>query len=100
MGGGVIGDLETCNAFCSILAKIVRTAVISVDYRLAPDHKFPAGLEDVLAAYRWARDNTAASARRRGRAAIGGDSMGGNFAAIIAQEMQRKGEPAARPRSS
>lgn len=93
MGGGVIGDLETCHAFCSILARIVRTAVISVDYRLAPDHKFPAGLEDVLAAYRWARDNTARLGASAAPPAIGGDSMGGNFSAIVAQEMKRKGEP-------
>lgn len=93
MGGGVIGDLDTCNAFCSVLARIVRTAVISVDYRLAPDHKFPAGLEDVLAAYRWARDNTARFGAAPVPPAIGGDSMGGNFAAIVAQEMKRKGEP-------
>lgn len=93
MGGGVIGDLETCHAFCSILARIVRTAVISVDYRLAPDHKFPAGLEDVLAVYRWARDNTGRFGAASAPPAIGGDSMGGNFAAIVAQEMARKGEP-------
>jgi acetyl esterase/lipase len=93
MGGGVIGDLDTCHAFCSILARIVRTAVISVDYRLAPDHKFPAGLEDVLAAYRWARDNTARFGASAAPPAIGGDSMGGNFSAIVAQEMKRKGEP-------
>ena len=93
MGGGVIGDLETCHAFCSILARIVRTAVISVDYRLAPEHKFPAGLEDVLAAYRWARDNAGRFGAALVAPAIGGDSMGGNFAAIVAQEMQRKGEP-------
>ncbi|USQ95152.1 alpha/beta hydrolase [Caulobacter sp. RL271] len=93
MGGGVIGDLETCHAFCSVLARIVRTAVISVDYRLAPDHKFPAGLEDVLAAYRWARDNTARFGAASAPPAIGGDSMGGNFAAIVAQEMKRTGEP-------
>lgn len=93
MGGGVIGDLETCHAFCSILARIARTAVISVDYRLAPEHKFPVGLEDVLTAYRWARDNTARFGAAPVAPAIGGDSMGGNFAAIIAQEMKRKGEP-------
>ena len=91
-GGGVIGDLETCHAFCGILAKIARTAVLSVDYRLAPDHRFPAGLDDVLAAYRWGRDNAARFGALPGTAAIGGDSMGGNFAAIIAQEMQRTGE--------
>jgi acetyl esterase/lipase len=92
-GGGVIGDLETCHAFCGILARIVCTAVISVDYRLAPDHRFPAGLDDVLAAFRWSRDNAARFGALPGTAAIGGDSMGGNFSAIIAQEMQRTGEP-------
>jgi len=91
-GGGVIGDLETCHAFCGILARIAKTAVLSVDYRLAPDHRFPAGLDDVLAAYRWGRDNAARFGARPGTAAIGGDSMGGNFAAIVAQEMQRTGE--------
>ena len=91
-GGGVIGDLETCHAFCGILARIARTAVISVDYRLAPDHRFPAGLDDVLAAFRWARDNAARFGALPGAAAIGGDSMGGNFAAVAAQEMKRAGE--------
>ncbi|MBC7669840.1 MAG: alpha/beta hydrolase [Gemmatimonadaceae bacterium] len=91
-GGGVIGDLETCDAFCGILARTCRTAVISVDYRLAPDHRFPAGLDDVLAAYRWSRDNAARFGAAPGTAAIGGDSMGGNFAAIVAQEMQQTGE--------
>jgi len=92
-GGGVIGDLETCHAFCGILAKIAKTAVLSVDYRLAPDHRFPAGLDDVLAAYRWARDNTARFGAAQVAPAIGGDSMGGNFAAIVTQEMRRLGEP-------
>ena len=91
-GGGVIGDLETCHAFCGILAKIARTAVLSVDYRLAPDHRFPAGLDDVLAAFRWGRDNAVRFGALPGTAAIGGDSMGGNFAAIVAQEMKRTGE--------
>lgn len=93
MGGGVIGDLETCDVFCSILARAARCAVLSVDYRLAPEYRFPAGLEDVLAAYRWARDHAARFGAPEGRVAIGGDSMGGNFAAIIAQEMKRLGEP-------
>jgi acetyl esterase/lipase len=93
MGGGVIGDLETCHAFCSILAKTARGPVISVDYRLAPEHRFPAGLEDVLAAYRFGRDNAAQFGAPPGQAAIGGDSMGGNFAAVICQELKRAGEP-------
>ena len=88
----MIGDLETCDAFCSILAKDARCAVLSVDYRLAPEHRFPAGLEDVLAAYRWGRDNAARFGAPAGTAAIGGDSMGGNFAAVIAQELRRAGE--------
>jgi acetyl esterase/lipase len=92
-GGGVIGDLDTCEVFCSILAKVARCPVLSVDYRLAPEHRFPAGLEDMLAAYRWARDNSARFGAPAGRVAVGGDSMGGNFAAIIAQEMKRAGEP-------
>ena len=93
MGGGVIGDLEACDAFCSLLAKVARCPVVSVDYRLAPEHRFPAGLEDVLAAYRWTRDHAESLGAPAGRAAIGGDSMGGNFAAIVAQEMKRTGEP-------
>ena len=92
-GGGVIGDLDTSEVFCAILAKVARCAVLSVDYRLAPEHRFPAGLEDVLAAYRWARDNTAQFGAPAGKVAIGGDSMGGNFSAIVAQEMRRTGEP-------
>lgn len=91
MGGGVIGTLDTNHCFCSLLARITRAPVLSVDYRLAPEHRFPAGLEDVLAAYRWARDQ-AASYGASG-VAIGGDSMGGNFAAIVCQELKRTGEP-------
>ncbi len=91
MGGGVIGTLDTNHCFCGLLARITRAPVLSVDYRLAPEHRFPAGLEDVLAAYRWARDH-AASYGASG-VAIGGDSMGGNFAAIVCQELKRTGEP-------
>ena len=92
-GGGVIGDLETCDAFCSILARTARGPVISVDYRLAPEHRFPAGLEDVLAAYRWGRDNAERFGAPPARAAIGGDSMGGNFAAVVCQDLKKAGEP-------
>jgi acetyl esterase/lipase len=92
-GGGVIGDLETCDVFCGILARGAHCAVLSVDYRLAPEHRFPAGLEDVLAAYRWARANAERFGAPAGHAAIGGDSMGGNFAAVVAQEMKSTDEP-------
>jgi acetyl esterase/lipase len=90
MGGGVIGTLDTSHAFASLLARISRGPVLSVDYRLAPEHRFPAGLEDVLAAFRWARDNAARFGAKD--AAIGGDSIGGAFAAVVCQELKRSGE--------
>jgi len=93
MGGGVIGDLETSHVFCSILAKTTRGPVISIHYRLAPEHRFPAGLDDTLAAYRYARDHANDFGAPKGKAAIGGDSIGGNFAAIVCQELKRAGEP-------
>ena len=93
MGGGVIGDLETCHAFCGLLARISRGPVLSVDYRLAPEHRFPAGLDDVMAAYRFGRDNAERFGAPVAQAAIGGDSMGGNFAAVICQDLKRAGEP-------
>ena len=93
MGGGVIGDLDTGHAFCSILARGARCAVVSIDYRLAPEHPFPAGLDDSLFAYRWTRDNAARFGAPPGVAALGGDSMGGNFAAIICQDLKLAGEP-------
>jgi acetyl esterase/lipase len=92
-GGGVIGDLETSHVFCTILANLARCAVLSVDYRLAPEHRFPAGLEDMLAAYRWGRDNAQRFGAPEGIGAIGGDSMGANFSAVICQELKRAGEP-------
>jgi acetyl esterase/lipase len=93
MGGGVIGDLDTDHGFCAILAKGARCAVVSIDYRLAPEHKFPAGLDDSLFAYRWTRDNAARFGAPVGKAALGGDSMGGNFTAIIAHDLKKAGEP-------
>jgi acetyl esterase/lipase len=93
MGGGVVGDLETCDAFCALLARAARCPVLSVDYALAPEHRFPAGLEDVLAAYRWGRDNAEHFGAPPAQAAIGGDSMGGNFAAVVCRLLRRAGEP-------
>lgn len=92
-GGGVVGDLDTCHAFCSMLARYTRTAVLSVDYRLGPEHRFPAGLEDALAAYAWAGAHGAGLGCAARPPAVGGDSMGGNFAAVICQEMKRRGQP-------
>ncbi len=92
-GGGVIGDLETCDAFCTIIASTVKCPVLSVDYRLAPEHKFPAGLNDCKDAYEWALKNAEKHGAPSGQAAIGGDSMGGNFVAIISQDMQSEDKP-------
>ncbi|MEM6651289.1 MAG: alpha/beta hydrolase [Pseudomonadota bacterium] len=93
MGGGVILNIEACHAFCTMMSKVAKCPIVSVDYRLAPQHKFPAGLEDCIAAYDWALKHAESFGAPAGRAAIGGDSMGGNFSAIIAQESTRRGMP-------
>ena len=92
-GGGVIGDLDTSEVFCAILAKGARCAVLSIDYRLAPEHRFPAALDDMMAAFRWAGENTARFGAADGRVGVAGDSMGGNFAAVICQELKGLGQP-------
>lgn len=90
MGGGVIGGLDTSHGFCGLLARLTRAPVLSVDYRLAPEHRFPAGLDDLLAAYRWAREQAGVFGAKG--VAVGGDSIGGAFAAIICQDLMRAGE--------
>ncbi|MEM5515996.1 alpha/beta hydrolase [Henriciella sp. AS95] len=92
-GGGVIGDLDTCHVFCTMISKRARCPIVSVDYRLAPEHKFPAGLEDCIDAYEWTLRNAAKLGAPAGVATIGGDSMGGNFSAIVTQEMMRERKP-------
>jgi acetyl esterase len=91
-GGGVVGDLEISHAACSVIAATVGCPVLSVDYRLAPEHRFPAGLEDMATAWRWANEKSARFGSRPGPAAIGGDALGANFAAVLCQEMKRSGE--------
>jgi acetyl esterase len=83
-GGWVIGDLDTHDATCRALANRSGTAVLSVDYRLAPEHKFPAALDDCVAATAWAHANAASLRADPERLAIGGDSAGGNLAAVVA----------------
>ena len=92
-GGGVIGSLESCDRLCGLIAKESGAPVLSVDYRLAPEYKFPAGLEDCTQAYLWAVENASRYGAPVMKAAVGGDSMGGNFAAVIAQEQRGKRAP-------
>jgi acetyl esterase len=83
-GGWVIGDLESHDNVCRALANGSGHAVLSIDYRLAPEHPFPAGLEDCVTGLRWAHANASALGCRADRIAIGGDSAGGNLAAVVA----------------
>ncbi|MBY0563390.1 MAG: alpha/beta hydrolase [Hyphomonadaceae bacterium] len=92
-GGGVIGSLESCDRLCALIAKETGAPVVSVDYRLAPEHKFPVGLEDCRAVYLWALDNAARFGAPAGKVGVGGDSQGGNFAAILAQEFRTTRPP-------
>ena len=85
-GGWVIGGLDSHDAVCRSLANKSGTAVLSVDYRLAPEHRFPAAAEDALCALRWASENAAELGIDADRIAVGGDSAGGNLAAVVAQQ--------------
>src|SRR5262245_22138067 len=76
-GGWVQGDLETHHGLCARLAGHAGALVVAVDYRLAPEHKFPAAVEDCLAAYRWLRERGRAIGADPARVAVAGDSPGG-----------------------
>jgi acetyl esterase len=95
-GGFVIGDLNTHDEPCRILCREARTLVLSVAYRLSPEHPFPAALDDSLAAYRWAAANAATLGVDPHTVAVGGDSAGGNLAAVLSWQAVHDGDaPAA-----
>lgn len=81
-GGWVIGDLDTADAACRDLCNSVPCVVVSVDYRMAPEHIYPAAVEDCYAAACWAAEN-AAQLNGNGKLAVGGESAGGNLAAVV-----------------
>ncbi len=90
-GGWVIGDLDTCEGLCRFLASESGAAVLAVDYRLAPEHRFPAAVEDAVAALAYAAERAGYLGADPDRIAVGGDSAGGNLAAVAAQAA-RSGE--------
>jgi acetyl esterase len=92
-GGWVIGDLETHDALCRQLTAESGVSVVSVDYRLAPEHKFPAAVDDAWAATRWVVAHAGELGIDANRLSVGGDSAGGTLAAVVALQARDERAP-------
>ena len=92
-GGWTIGDLDTYDALCRLTCRDAGIHVLSIDYRLAPEHPAPAAIEDAYAAFAWAYEHGAELGATPGRVAVGGDSAGGNLAAVVCQLARDAGGP-------
>ncbi len=93
-GGWTIGDLDTHDALCRLTCRDAGVHVLSIDYRLAPEHPAPAAVEDAYAAFKWAYEHAGELGAVPGRVAVGGDSAGGNLAAVVCQLARDDGGPA------
>ena len=96
-GGWVVGDLDSHDQPCRLLSRYADVHVLSVDYRLAPEHPFPAAVDDAVSAFGWAVRHAADLGADPGRVAVAGDSAGGTLAAVVAQTTRDAGlaQPAA-----
>jgi acetyl esterase/lipase len=90
-GGWVIGDLDSGHAFCTEVCAASGATVISVAYRLAPEHRFPCAADDAIAAYYWALENAASYDCDPAKIIVAGESAGGNLAAVVCQQAKLAG---------
>ena len=93
-GGWVIGNLDSADGASRMLTNASGCVVVSVDYRLAPEHKFPAAADDCYAATQWVIEHAEELGVDASKVAVGGDSAGGNLAAVVAQMAKEAGGPA------